>query len=105
LVTVTQTLSKVVVAGLAGPLGLAVEVAKVVPAGKLGTAAREMPTDALPEAVPKGFELVPPPPQAARATETASRTSRYETFRNVAPAVFIFLPSSVIIPDAITRND
>jgi hypothetical protein len=65
-VTVTQTWSKVVVAGIAVPLGLAVEVAKVVPDGKLGAAAREMPIDVLPEAAPEEFEPVPPPPQAAR---------------------------------------
>src|SRR4030067_643173 len=47
---------------------------------------------------PGEVELVPPPPQAARATESASRESRCETFRNVATAVFIFIPSLVIIP-------
>jgi hypothetical protein len=91
-VTVTQTWSKVVVAGIAVPLGLAVEVAKVVPGGKLGAAAREMPIDVLPEAAPEEFEPVPPPPQAARTTESASRAGRHVTFRNVATAVFIFFP-------------
>src|SRR5512146_164035 len=91
-VTVTQTLSKVVVAGIDVPVGLDVEAAKVVPAGKLGAEARDTPTAVLPEAPPEGFELVPPPPQAARVTESASRASRQETFRNVATAVFIFSP-------------
>jgi hypothetical protein len=61
--------------GGAAVLGDKVEVANVVPAGKLGADAMETLTVAGPDA-PGEVELPPPPPQAARAAEINRANSR-----------------------------